>query len=803
MIGRLTVFVALVFLLLSFNTQAQKKQDVKRNISGQIVDEESGETLPFADVLIKGKTLGTSTNVDGFFSLQGAPTDTFTLLVMYVGFNTKEFFIDAGKENISSMKIELSSGVQLEEISVVAQSFKVMKTTDGVSSVQLSPQKIALLPNVGEVDIFRSLQLLPGVSGSNESSSGLYVRGGTPDQNLVILDGMTVYNVDHFFGFFSAFNANAIKDVQLFKGAFPAKYGGRLSSVVDLTGKTGNPNEFHGNFGINLLNAKASLQIPLFGKGSLTLSGRRSYTDIIRSGLYNSIFGVFDQTDNSNAILEQNGIETTTIEPSFFFYDFNSKLSFRPTEKDNISISLYAGKDDLGEADFFDVTNEFGQISRNITRDLEENTDWGNRGLSGKWSRQWNDVWYSNILVAYSNYFSMYDRNSHVQIRNPEQDTTIFDMNLTTLEDNDVQDVSIRIDNEIQLGQKHKLGIGIESTQANVDYLLTRNDTLTILDEKQEARFTALYLQDTWQPIDKLSIGLGIRTTHYDVNDELYWSPRISLEYQATENIKFKGAYGRHYQFVNRVVNENITEGSRDFWLLADEELINVSSADHYVLGANYENEGFVFDVEAYRKNLSNLSEFTLRFQRDDTNVSELFFSGDGITQGIEFLAQKKAGQYTGWVSYTLSEVVHEFADLNEGKQFYALHDSRHEFKMVHTYDYNNWTFGLTWVLGTGKPYTEPESLYSLEYLDGSESSYISIGSKNNSRLPAYHRLDMSAHYKIKKGSIEYDFGLSIFNFYGRQNTWYREFDFTTTPPIVTDVNYLGFTPNISFELNF
>lgn len=803
MIKMSTIYVALASLLFSLSTQAQSSKQITRNISGQIVDMESRETLPFADVLIKGKTSGTSTNVDGFFSLQGVSTDTFTLVVMYVGYNSKEIFINKGKKNISSMKIEMSSGIQLEEISVVANSFKVLKTTDGVSSVQLSPQKIALLPNVGEVDIFRSLQLLPGVSGSNESSSGLYVRGGTPDQNLVILDGMTVYNVDHFFGFFSAFNANAIKDVQLYKGAFPAKYGGRLSSVVDLTGKIGNPNEFHGNFGVNLLNAKASLQIPLFGKGSLTLSGRRSYTDIIKSGLYNSIFGVFDQTDNSNAILTANGIETTTIEPSFFFFDFNSKLSFRPTEKDNISISFYSGKDDLEEADFLDITRTFGQTTRNITRDLQENTDWGNRGLSGKWSRQWNDVWYSNILVAYSNYFSMYNRNSHIQVRNPEQDTNTIDLTLKTLEDNDVQDISIIIDNELQLGQKHKLGFGIHSTSAKVDYQLTRNDTLSILNEKQEARFTALYIQDTWRPVDKLSISLGLRTTHYDVNDQLYWSPRFSLEYQATDNIKFKGAFGRHYQFVNRVVNENVTEGSRDFWLLADEELIDVSSADHFVLGATYENDGFVFDVEAYRKNLSNLSEFSLRFQRDITQEAELFFNGDGLTQGVEFLAQKKAGQYTGWVSYTLSEVVHEFPELNDGKQFYALHDSRHEFKMVHSYDIDNWTFGLTWVYGSGKPFTEPESLYSLEFLDGSESSYISVGSKNGARLPAYHRLDVSGHYKIKKGELEYDFGVSIFNLYGRQNTWYREFDFTTTPPIVTDVKYLGFTPNISFELNF
>lgn len=801
------MFRNLIFytLLLLFSTQlsAQKNSTFTRSISGVIIDVESGETLPFSDVLVKGNTSGTTSNVDGFFSLQGAPADTFTLQIMYVGYTTKEIFIEKGAADISNLKVEMFAGISLGTVSVVANSFKVMKTTDGVSSVKLSPKKIALLPNIGEVDIFRSLQLLPGISGSNESSSGLYVRGGTPDQNLVLLDGMTVYNVDHFFGFFSAFNASAIKDVQLFKGAFPAKYGGRLSSVVDLTGKIGNLNEFHADFGINLLNAKAGIQIPLFGKGSLTLNARRSYTDIIRSGLYSKIFDAFNEEDETTVLLAENGIETTTVEPDFYFFDINSKLSFRPSERDNIAISFYAGKDDLLEANFLETNISLGQTSRDIIRDLTEKSKWGNRGISGKWSRQWNDNWYSNILVAYSQYFSQYDRNVLFQVRIPEEDTTAIDLTFTTFEDNDVRDLSMKIDNELQLGQQHKLGFGLHTTTAKVDYELTRDGTLTILKRNQKGRFSSVYLQDSWHPNDKLSVNIGLRTTHYDINDELYWSPRFSIEYQVTKKIKLKSAYGRHYQFVNRVVNENVSEGSRDFWLLADEDLIKVSQADHYVVGASFENEGFVIDVEVYRKDLKNLSEFSLRFQRDFVEDTDLFFNGNGITQGIEFLVQKKAGQYTSWLSYTLSEVVNTFPGLNEGLPFYALHDSPHEFKMVHTYDIDDWTIGLTWIYGSGKPYTEPESLYSIEYLDGTEATYINIGSKNGERLPAYHRLDIAAHYKIKRGKIEYDFGLSVFNLYGRKNTWYREFDFTQQPPIVTDVKYLGFTPNISFDMNF
>ena len=260
------VILLFTFSLLSLTLFAQ------RNISGVVKSEENQERLPFADIIIKGTSDGTTTNVDGYFSLIDVPEEALTLQVLYVGYAPIDLPIPAGTDDIQNLDVQLSSGVILDEVVVSGKSFKVMNASEGLSKVQLSPSQLALLPNVGEVDIFRSLQLLPGVSGSNESSSGLFVRGGTPDQNLVLLDGMTVYNVDHFFGFFSAFNADAVKDVQLFKGAFPAKYGGRLSSVVDLTGKTGDPNKLHGSLGLNLLNARAGIQIPLFKKGSFSIN---------------------------------------------------------------------------------------------------------------------------------------------------------------------------------------------------------------------------------------------------------------------------------------------------------------------------------------------------------------------------------------------------------------------------------------------------------------------------------------------------------------------------------------------------
>ncbi len=786
--------IQLIFYCLLFTISLS----AQRNISGIVKGADNQERLPFADIIIKGSNQGTNTNVDGYFSLLGLADTAMTLQVLYIGYSTIEIPIAAGKTDIKDLEVNLSSGVVLDEVVVSGKSYKMMNASEGISKVQLSTAQLALLPNVGEVDIFRSLQLLPGVSGSNESSSGLYVRGGTPDQNLVILDGMTVYNVDHFFGFFSAFNADAVKDVQLYKGAFPAKYGGRLSSVVDLTGKTGDPNKFHGSMGINLLNARASVQIPLFNKGSLSLSGRRSYTDIIQSGLYGQIFDVFTQTENLPDI---EGLEVNTIEPDFYFFDTNTKLSFNPTDKDVVAFSFYAGADHLVEKNDVSLPRFGGAVIVNL--DVDETNDWGNKGLSGKWSRQWGAKLYSNLVVASSNYFSEYNRDLNIKATIVSSDSLVVDQDILTFEDNDVRDFTFRLDNEYQLNSKHKLDFGLLGTLAEVDYKFVRDDTLTILDLEQKTQYGAVYLSDTWNPSENLSINAGLRATYYDLSEKIYWSPRFSFEYNLTDRIKLKGGYGKHYQFVNRIVNENITEGSRDFWLLADDDLIKVSNAQHFVLGAAYETDGYIFDVEAYRKNLDNLAEFSLRFQRDDINLNELFFLGSGYAEGIEFLLQKKRGDYTGWVTYTLARVRNDFPQLNNGFEFSALHDQRHEFKTVHSYEIDNWRIAATFVYASGKPFTEPAGQYSIELLDGQSNNYISVGAKNGSRLPAYHRLDLSAHYIEKKGSIEMDFGLSIFNLYNRRNVWYREYDFTEKPPVISEIKYLGMTPNISVEIKF
>ncbi len=326
------------------------------SITGLVKEAETGETLPHANIRIVGTTMGTATNVDGHFTLLGVPAGLHQMEITFIGYVPSVIEIDPA-EFEGLLIVELSPlTTELGGIVVTAENYTIMKAAGAVSQITLSPRDLAVLPNVGEVDIFRSLQLLPGISGTNEGSAGLFVRGGTPDQNLVLLDGMTVYHVDHFFGFFSAFNADAIKDVQVFKGGFPARYGGRTSSVVDLAGKTGDVNNLSGAMGLNLLSGNGVLEIPLKGRGSVLISARRSYTDIIQSGLYTSIYEMITGDDITPDTETQDtqggggagdgrrgggggalgggfrGPNEAFVQPDFYFYDLNIKGTFRPSD---------------------------------------------------------------------------------------------------------------------------------------------------------------------------------------------------------------------------------------------------------------------------------------------------------------------------------------------------------------------------------------------------------------------------------------------------------------------------------------
>ncbi|MFH1850725.1 MAG: TonB-dependent receptor [Candidatus Neomarinimicrobiota bacterium] len=807
-------------LTIAFGQQAT---GLKQDIQGYVKDFYSGEVLPYANISLRGTERGTSSNAEGYFVLINVSAGVCSLQVTYMGYEKTIKIVDNQGDQRKPVIIDLKPrAIDLEGVEVVADAYEIFKISDNVSQISLSPRELQTLPSFGEVDIFRSLQLLPGISGVGDGKSGLYVRGGTPDQNMVILDGMTVYHVDHFFGMFSVFNADAIKDVQLYKGGYPAKYGGRLSSIVELTGKRGS--EFRElSVNVNLLSANLLYQTPFWDdRGSWLLSARRSYTDILQSPFYNDIYSYVTGEEAATTGSQSmnmgrgpgGGALGQTVVPSFYYYDINNKLSVNPTERDLLSFSFYAGRDYLDKSRELDLGGPgfTGSSGASFESRLDENlTDWGNIGGSLKWAHQWNRRGFTNLLLSNSEYNSNYERNLSFSGSNVIgiDDSTGSARGLGAFAQNEyntVNDVTLRLDNQWQVTERHKMEFGADLNLVNTQYRATILDTVNILLVDSDSRTTALYLQDQWKLTPLIELTAGWRSTHYDQTDKIYHTPRLSLSWMLTDRLQLKGAWGQYNQFINNITNENVLQGSNDFWLTADENIIP-GFAEHSILGFSYNTPVYLLEVEAYYKTMDNLVEFSRRFQ-DQSDYLNYFFFGSGVSQGVEFLAQKKTGALTGWVSYTLGRVDQTFPNLNDGEPFPASHDRRHELKAVGTYKLGKWNLAATWMFSTGNAYTAPESQYFLEMLDGSDLSYIHVGEKNAYRLPDYHRLDLSASRKFESYSsslgrpVIWDVGVSIYNLYNHDNVSYRDYDLDVTPIIVSDVLMLGFTPTLFVKLN-
>lgn len=772
----------------------QRKSDF--TLSGDVIDKQTGEALAFAQIIIDGTNYGTSCNVDGYFTLFHVPADTSTLVVSYVGYQKQKVKLSPRRVNNKFVIRLVSESHQLEDVNIVGEREDLMQFSEKISKATLTPKEIAALPSLGEKDIFRTFQLLPGVSGSNEGSAGLYVRGGTPDQNLILYDGFTVYHVDHLFGMFSAFNSNAIMDVHLYKGGFESQYGGRISSVMDIIGKDGNDKNFNIGADLSFLSFNAFTEFPIGKKVTFLFAFRRSF----QSSFYDNIFNNFSDSQNQQTPTIPAGgpgrRSTETAGPTSYFYDLNGKVSYKPTNKDIVSLSFFNGKDVLDNSR--DISRSRGGID--VSGSVNDLTDWGNWGSSLKWSRKWNDKFYSNALVSYSNYFSVRDRLS--ENTRPNEDGEYETLTRGTLEDNNLEDYSFKIDNELKLGLKHHMDFGFQANYFDVSYNFSRDDTIVIQNRQDQGALFATYVQDAWKITNRFTLSPGLRLSYYDQTNKPYFEPRISASFSVTDKFKLKAMWGQYNQFVQRVIREDIQTGSKDFWVLADGENIPVSSAQHYIAGFSYETKDYLFDVEAYYKKLNNLTEYTLRHVPEfgSADFDEFYYVGDGYAQGVEFLIQKKFGNFSGWVGYTLGEVINQF-DVYGQYPYHASHDVTHEFKTVGIYKWKGWSFSATWIFATGKPYTEPLGAYEIDMPDGSTEDFILVGPKNGSRYPNYHRLDVAVSKNVKFGDLGIgSLSFSLFNVYNRQNVWYKEFELDEGELIETDVTLLGITPNLTLS---
>ncbi len=788
---------------LSSTTQKYEGNPTKFKFSatGIIKDKLSGEPLPFASVIVLGSTQGCQSNVDGYFTLSKIPSDTCTILATYLGYYKQAFYLSP-HANVNSITILMDPiATQLDAVQINGHREELLKASGGNNIIKMAPAKIAELPSLGEKDIFRTFQLMPGIGGSSGSSAGLYVRGGTPDQNLILYDGFTVYHQEHLFGMFSAFNPNAIKEVQLYKGGFEPKYGGRLSSVMEIIGKTGNDQKFNAGVDVGLIAFNAYAEIPLKGKGSVFIAGRRSF----KTFLYQKFFDSFSQDNTaSNSVpagvgpgrLSRNVEEQL---PTSYFYDLNAKITYNFSLKDIVSASFFSGQD------YFDNSRSMGNSRRGMSMSggITDLTKWGNWGSSAKWSRKWSEKLYSNNLLSVSDYSNSKDRSDARAI--VLTDGTTSTSNSGSMETNVLKDFSFKTDNEWKLNTLNQIEFGAQYNHYDMKYNFIQNDTLTILNMNDKSDLIAAYVQDRINTLDKkMTILPGVRLSYYGNTRKPYFEPRFQWSYELTKKLRLKASTGVFYQFANRITREDIQSGNREIWVLSNGDNIPVSRAIHYIGGASYETKNYLFDAETYYKQLTGLTEYTLRFSNtfgQSVDYSSLFYEGTGYTRGIDLMAQKKFGKFSGWIAYTLSETRYKFPVYGD-KYFSASQDVTNELKIVAIYKVKKWTLSGTWVYSTGLPYTQPIGGYMLTMPDGTTQSVVIPGSKNAARLPDYQRLDLAIKYDITmgetgKGSI----GFSLFNVYNHTNVWYKEFSVDATGLTETNVNLLGITPNISLSV--
>ncbi|HAS40509.1 MAG TPA: hypothetical protein DCS93_08520 [Microscillaceae bacterium] len=876
-----------ILLYKKSDTDSSTSPPTTIDISGKVKDITTGELLPFANILVLGTRRGTVTNVDGFFTLPKVPNDEIILEVSYIGYQTAQV---KTKPNQSAFVIQLTPIVnQLQEV-VVEYQAKMVQPSSDVGQMSINPAKFASLPNLGENDIFRTLQWLPGINATNETTAGLRVRGSSPDQNLIYFDGFSIYHTDHFLGIFSAFNANAIKDIQVYKGGFPAKFGGRVSSVIDITGKSGDQYKPRVGMGGNLVSGNMIVELPFKNNSSLLIAGRRSYSDLFATNVYNSLANYVSTQPRIRYLFSPEDSEG--IGTNVNFYDLNVKYTIRPTKKDVFSVSVYNGQDQLNIKSNFEgeillpppvlngrnsscntkinvVPNPDGGPgslpgSPNQERDAEldllvnDDLDWGNTGVGLRWGRLWNKKFYSNIKLGYSRYYSTY-RGSSEEVQTDKD--SIYTIQTSASQDNLLTDVTFRWDNDWTFNHNHTLSFGLLATFNDIQYEQLIDDCIVFERRNISGTQYTLYAQDAIKPFNKLQINAGVRLTYYDINQQFYFAPRASFQYDVTHHLKLKGAWGKYYQFINQINTSQLRESGYDFWTLPDGIDIPIIQSDHFILGGTYQTKLFTIDVEAYYKSLQGLVFYDFQPQearrkgpntgppppppggggggggggkppkppkgggkgKGDPLDLEKYLTGEGISQGVDVLLQKKKGKYTGWLGYSFNQLFYKFQNINQGESFIPATSVPHEFKVVNMLSLGNWDFSTTFVYGTGQGYRLPATFFerirngSLEVDDDDVSTNVNnLQPGDTPRLSDYHRLDMAVTYNFKFGKRGMgNLSISVFNVYDQQNIKEISFqelelekgdgpgDPSKGELVQFNVFQLGFTPNVSFSLRF
>lgn len=800
---RISLLFFCVMTLWASSVVAQSKPVVKASMSGYLRESSSGEMLGNVVVVATGSGERTLTNSYGFFSLTLLRKHAEWVVFKFPGFDVDSVFWSTQSD--TAVNIELATR-QLVEFggaveSVGAVEIRAKKTTIAdradMSRIDIPIQQIKDIPALlGEKDVLKVIQLMPGVQKGGEGQSGIYVRGGGPDQNLIVLDEAIVYNASHLFGFFSLFNGDALRSVELVKGGFPSRYGGRLSSVIDMNMKEGNYKKFAGEVGIGVISSRAVFEGPIVkGKSSFMISGRRTYLDALVQPL------IMATTNGANA--------------GYYFYDMNAKANYILSNKDKLYVSGYFGRD------------KFYLNEKTAKTQFKTNFGWGNRTLTGRWNHQFNPKTFANAALIYSHY------DLSINIFQKENDSSQFELGYAST----INDYGVKYDIDFRPNPKHliRTGFSVINHQFSPSAIVLKlgqdfnfNRKIKIINTYE----SGVYLEDQWRE-GNWHLYPGIRISHYVVDGKqlLNPEPRMSVAYNIRKDLALKGSYALMNQYIHLLSSTGIGLPT-DLWVPATANVKPMQSQQLAAGVAKDFNKGYSLSLEGYYKTMSNVityregASFLLGDDFFNPNVSvndkaweNQVTSGMGWSYGTELFLQKQIGKLSGWVGYTLSWTQLQFDEVNQGEKFYAKYDRRHDASVVAIYRLNqHFTASATWVYGTGNAITMPQG-----YLRGSghymgtfpevwdaasgifNNELIDYGKRNSFRMEAYHRLDVGFQFKKEKIRGIQTWELSFYNAYNRFNPffYYGQMNDAGTERSLRKATLFPMIPSLSWTYKF
>ena len=746
-------------------------------VSGHLYERGSLESLPGGLIYEPVSQTATTTNTYGFYTLTLPYREGMYLVFNSFGYINDTLWIRSA-ENLE-YDAQLSKVTMLETVNITAEKTNTEQVQ--MSSIKLSTKEIQQVPMLfGEKDVFKTLLLLPGVQSASEGTSGIYVRGGGPDQNLIILDEATIYNASHLLGFFSVFNGDAIKSVELIKGGFPARYGGRLSSVIDINMKDGNKDSYHVEGGVGVISSNVMVEGPIIkDKASFMISGRATYLDLLMMPLMKIV---------GNGAMG-----------GYYFYDLNGKLNFNLNKKDKLYLSAYFGRDK------FHISQS--DHSYGTTDKYKMGLFWQNATATARWNHLFTNKIFSNLSFV----FSDYRMNTYMKYKyyygpdDPDNEMFSSDFN------SGIRDYTLKYDVSFHPNATHRIlaGAAVTYHEARPNAMTMKADTLTLRQvDKNRGLEYAVYVEDEINIRNKFRINPGVRLVGFSVPRKTWFSPepRLSMSYNFLPNLALKASYAMMSQ--NMILLSTSTIGlPTDLWVPVTDN-VRPQRSQQVALGLHYDlkNPQLSFSLEGYYKRMNHIlaykegaSYFTSVIQQlleeeqnnsFDKQWSDNVTSGKGWSYGVEFLVRKEVGKFTGWIGYTLSWTKQQFDDLNFGEPFFARYDRRHDVSIVLMYSpTKKINLSLSWVFATGNAVTLPTSVYTAETLedylnnllpsDGFSSTFTGFvenyGKKNDFRMKPFHHLDIGVQF-IKphtKNNGQSIFEISIYNVYNHHNPFF------------------------------